>query len=478
MRCKLAPVNLSAIDVSCCFARSMAKSFAFGRAASFAPGAVMFDPAAEVGGFTLIEDGYARLFSRDPDGRLTTIYVAGPGAVIGDDVSFGEGPALHGVQAITRVTARQISQEAFVAQSAGNFDLLVAMITVVSSCLHSYVSHLDEMKLMSATQRLARFLYRIMEPRENGYAVRLPILKEDIAAHLGMTPQSLSRCLRALQEKGIDVEGDEITITDIEPLRAAAVEDEDGEDDVSVEQRLTGWASGQEADAELVRRTPFFHCMAAELADRLLEDARVVDCPEDYLLFGRGEPARAFFVVLNGVARLYTNCPAGGENLLHVVRAGDVFAQAPALRGVPYPVSCETLGHCRFLRIPVAKVISGLREMPGLGLAVIGSLEHYKRRLLQAIVEIKTQTPAERVCAYLLGLARAAAAEGGRGPVRLTLGVPRTLMAAQIGVTRESLSRIFAKLREVGVRVDGVTVEIDDLSRLRQPHLPPCQPAL
>jgi hypothetical protein len=44
----------------------------------------------------------------------------------------------------------------------------------------------------------------------------------------------------------------------------------------------------------------------------------------------------------------------------------------------------------------------------------------------------------------------------------------KTLIAGELGLTPESLSRAFAKLRSIGVTVDASQVAVRDVARLRK----------
>ena len=55
-----------------------------------------------------------------------------------------------------------------------------------------------------------------------------------------------------------------------------------------------------------------------------------------------------------------------------------------------------------------------------------------------------------------------------QGRCALALPYDKLLIAGQLGLTPESLSRAFAKLRTIGVMVDTSHVEVKDVAKLRQ----------
>ena len=53
------------------------------------------------------------------------------------------------------------------------------------------------------------------------------------------------------------------------------------------------------------------------------------------------------------------------------------------------------------------------------------------------------------------------------GVSRISLPYDKALIAGRLGMQPESLSRAFARLKQIGVHVDQNTAMIDDLGRLR-----------
>lgn len=104
----------------------------------------------------------------------------------------------------------------------------MAMLRNMAARVHDIIEDIDGYTLQRPTQRLVRYLLRCLpaaEARdgggdgERGVAVRLPISKNVMAAHLHLTPETLSRSFRALSGRGLlAVNGRTVVITDVERL--------------------------------------------------------------------------------------------------------------------------------------------------------------------------------------------------------------------------------------------------------------------
>jgi CRP/FNR family transcriptional activator FtrB len=92
---------------------------------------------------------------------------------------------------------------------------------------------------------------------------------------------------------------------------------------------------------------------------------------------------------------------------------------------------------------------------------VIGSLAAQFRRMVRQIKNLKLRTASERVGCYLLALSKRQGT-----PDRAILPFEKTLIASELGITRESFSRALSGLAKSGIRVDGQTIEILDADSL------------
>ena len=74
------------------------------------------------------------------------------------------------------------------------------------------VSQLEQMKRLTAPQRLADFLLTLCPNEEGPCEIKLPYEKSLIASRLGMKPESLSRALAKLKPLGVTVIREDIVV--------------------------------------------------------------------------------------------------------------------------------------------------------------------------------------------------------------------------------------------------------------------------
>lgn len=210
----------------------------------------------------------------------------------------------------------------------------------------------------------------------------------------------------------------------------------------------------------VVARVPLFSGLPPESLPAILAEARVVRHPRGRALFHQGDEARALHVLLEGQVGL-TGSVKGGETVVEILDAGEAFIIAAVLTGKPFLMGATALTQCRVLELPREPLLDAIMGSPCLALSMLTSLARHFRMLVREVKALKLQTASQRLAAYLLGLT-----PKRRGSAILKLPHNKGVIARRVGVRAETLSRVFATLRDQGVVVDGNTVAIVDVARL------------
>ena len=217
----------------------------------------------------------------------------------------------------------------------------------------------------------------------------------------------------------------------------------------------------RDGDMDLIRSTAIFSGLSPETLEHLISDASLQLHDRSQVLFMQGDPAIAFYVVLDGWVKVYRMTPAGEEAVVGVFTRGQSFAEAAAFTGGNYPASGETVTECRTLIIPARRLFDRIRESPEIGLAMLASTSRHLHLLIQQIEQLKAHTGAQRIAEFLISLAPV-----GEGACTIALPYDKVLIAGRLGMKPESLSRAFQRLRGVGVRIKQNMASIADVKTL------------
>ncbi|MDH3741685.1 MAG: Crp/Fnr family transcriptional regulator [Hyphomicrobiales bacterium] len=212
----------------------------------------------------------------------------------------------------------------------------------------------------------------------------------------------------------------------------------------------------------LVRNTALFGGLNDELLASLLGAVSVHEASPGEILFMQGDEVAACFIVLEGWVKLYRLNRYGDEAIVAVFTRGQSFAEAAVFSMESYPVAAETVTTARLLRIPCNILQRNVRDNSEFAFAMLASTSQHLQGLVSQIEQLKTNTGAQRVARFLASLCPVD--EGS-----CTIGLPydKALIAGRLGMKPESLSRAFARLRSVGVRVQQNAAAISSVERLR-----------
>jgi CRP/FNR family transcriptional activator FtrB len=111
-------------------------------------------------------------------------------------------PYLASAVALTEVRVLMIPADAFRDGVGRSHELCRATTQLLARHWRLMVDQVVDLKLRSAEDRVARFVSRRVSEEAGAGQALLPEPRTAIAARLGMTPETLSRALTGLEQKG------------------------------------------------------------------------------------------------------------------------------------------------------------------------------------------------------------------------------------------------------------------------------------
>lgn len=221
--------------------------------------------------------------------------------------------------------------------------------------------------------------------------------------------------------------------------------------------KLTG------GDLQIITRIAVFRGLKTETVAHMIAPATVATFTAREPIVQQDDPATAFFIVISGWVKLFRRNVAGDETVIEIMTKGGSFAEAAALTGSRYLATAEAVADARVARIPADHLVRCIRHNPDISVPMIASICQHMHYLVQRVEQLKAQSGVQRLAEFLASLT-----VNEEGACALQLPYDKTLIAGELGLTPESLSRAFAKLRGVGVTVEASRVAVRDVARLRK----------
>lgn len=97
-----------------------------------------------------------------------------------------------------------------------------AVVAELAQCYRAVVKNSKNIKLRTSIERLANYIIRQQHNNGGADEFELKLEKRRLASFLGMTPENLSRSIKALRPYGVKIDGSRVLIEDPEDLKALA----------------------------------------------------------------------------------------------------------------------------------------------------------------------------------------------------------------------------------------------------------------
>ncbi len=181
-------------------------------------------------------------------------------------------------------------------------------------------------------------------------------------------------------------------------------------------------------------------------------------------LFREGEPSAGFYVVQKGAINVHRVNAVGKEQVIHVFRPGESFAEATLATDAGFPADARAIEPSQVLLVQKAGFVQVLRHHPDLALRMLASMSMHLRTLVGQLEDLTLKDVETRLANWLVKKCP----EGvERGPVTVQLTTSKRMLAAELGTVSETFSRTLAKFREQGLlRVEGKRFTVLDPARL------------
>lgn len=162
-------------------------------------------------------------------------------------------------------------------------------------------------------------------------------------------------------------------------------------------------------------------------------------------LFREGDPSRGFYVVQRGRIKVHRVSATGKEQVIYVFRPSESFAEATLASAGGYPADALATEPSTVLLIPKREFTALLRNRPALGLRMLGSMSQHLRVLVGLLDDLALKDTETRLANWLL---KRCPRPLGKSASEIKLDRTKRVLAAELGVSSETLSRLLAKLRD------------------------------
>ena len=214
----------------------------------------------------------------------------------------------------------------------------------------------------------------------------------------------------------------------------------------------------QIAIVNTLRSCQLFTGLPAADLEKIAEVSVIKSLDKDDYLFHEGDPALGFYVVQRGAVNVHRVNATGKEQVIHVFRTGESFAEVALATTTGYPADARAIEPTQVLLVQKGGILDLLKRQPELALRMLGSMSSHLRVLVGQLEDLTLKDVETRLANWLVKRCPNPQSES---PVNIELTMTKRVLAAELGTISETFSRTLAKFREqklIAVKGKVVTV--------------------
>lgn len=175
-------------------------------------------------------------------------------------------------------------------------------------------------------------------------------------------------------------------------------------------------------------------------------------------LFHEGDPSLGFYIVQTGAINVHRVNAAGKEQVIHIFRAGESFAEGTLGTDKGYPADARAVETSRVLLAQKTGILGLLQRQPELALRMLGSMSAHLRILVGQLDDLMLKDVETRLANWLVKRCPDSRSEQ---PIKIDLPMTKRVLAAELGTVSETFSRTLAKFREQNlIDVNGKSLTV------------------
>ena len=197
--------------------------------------------------------------------------------------------------------------------------------------------------------------------------------------------------------------------------------------------------------ANTLRSCTLFTGLPAEDLEKIAAATVLKSLEKGEYLFREGDPARGFYIVQRGSVNVHRVNAAGKEQIIHIFRVGESFAEVALASDRGYPADARAVEPTQVALVQKEEILALLRRQPELALRMLGSMSSHLRVLVGQLEDLTMKDVETRLANWLIKRCPDPRSES---PVMIKLAMTKRVLAAELGTVSETLSRTLAKFRD------------------------------
>jgi len=183
----------------------------------------------------------------------------------------------------------------------------------------------------------------------------------------------------------------------------------------------------------------------SELSPQQLKEIELISVTKNYpkgtTIFTPSQKGEYFFVLKKGKVKIYKTSK-GKEQIIRIFEEPTLFGEAASFTGKNFPAWAEAIEEdTQVILIPRKGFIELMRRDPEIGMKLMAVMAQRLIYLTGVIESLSLKSAISKLASYILKKAN------GREEIEFSTNIA----AMELGLTKETVSRMLSKLKELGI---------------------------
>lgn len=171
----------------------------------FARGENIFTEGSNSTGFYVVLKGRVKVYKLSTEGKEQILHIVNSKELLGAVSAFAGGPYPAHADTMEKTRAIFFPRQEFMSLIQKEPSVVMSMMANLAFRLQHFTRMIEDLSLKEVPGRLAAHLLYLCEQTGCGESVEIDISKGQLASLLGTIPETLSRILKKMTEKGLIV---------------------------------------------------------------------------------------------------------------------------------------------------------------------------------------------------------------------------------------------------------------------------------
>ncbi len=201
--------------------------------------------------------------------------------------------------------------------------------------------------------------------------------------------------------------------------------------------------------AEQIRKVPLFSTLTDEEFGSLQHIFIQRSYRRNQVIFMEEETGNYMYLVLTGKVKVSKSTSSGRETILAIHKAGDFFGEMSLLDGETAPATVSAMEDSKIISVSGTDFHRYLMHNEKVLLQIINVLCARLRQVWKK-QSLSSSKADSRICMGIYDLAKRHGVQDAHGTI-IDLKITHQELAEMVGTSRETVTRVIARLREEGI---------------------------